>query len=206
MKTKENIIEITKISIQKGIAWLTENEEKIETVLDLSANYKALYLYAVTGMSDRAKKYVDLISKRYIQKDGDFRTLFNEMGWPHSPSTPANRYIYPNGWIIMGLQKAGAYGLAKKGLDFLDRFQDSELGGFYSRFNVEKEVVVKCYMDTSPTSSTGLALLSCGKYKKAIMAGNFILMVLNNQTDFEKHFFTAWEKEKGLITDVFKQD
>jgi hypothetical protein len=117
------LIEDTNNAIQKGILWLIENNAKIKEIEDLSAHYKAPYLYAVTGIRERASKYADLISKKYLQSDGDFMTSFDKKGWEHIPSSPANRYVYSNGWIIAGLQKIGAYYAVKKGLDLLVSFK-----------------------------------------------------------------------------------
>jgi hypothetical protein len=203
MSEKDQLIEKTKVSTQKGISWLIQNDNKIEKIKDLSASYKAPYLYAVTGIRDRASKYANLISNKYLQKDGDFKTSIDKKGWEHIPSSPGNRYVYSNGWIISGLQKSGAYYAVKKGLEFISRFQDPKLGGFYSRFDEKNHKINKNFLDTSSTASAGLAMLNCGKFERAKRAGDFILTVLENQTNKNKFFFNSWETGKGLMTDVF---
>lgn len=203
MSTINKLEEKTKDAIQKGISWLIQNDSKINEMKDLASNYKAPYLYAVTGIRERARKYADLMSNKYLQKDGDFRTSINEKGWAHIPSSPENRYIYSNGWIISGLQKIGTYNPVKNGLEFINRFQDSALGGFYSRFDSKNMKINKDYLDTSSTSSAGLAMLACGQFERAKRAGDFILKMLDAQTDKNRFFFNSWETGKGLMTDVF---
>lgn len=206
MAVTKQLIEKTKTSIKKGMDWLIQNADKITEIEDLSAHYKACYLYAASDQRDRARWYRDLLASKYIQRDGDFRTSQHRKGWEHIPSSPANRYIYSNGWIINGLQKIEAYGLIKSGLQFINRFQDQNLGGFYSRYDVQSGSIDKRYLDTSSTSSAGLALLSCGQFEKAQKAGDFVLRILDHQKDWNRFFFTSWEVGKGLMTDVFKEE
>jgi len=201
-----NLIERTKNAIEKGISWLIENDIKIIEIEDLSAHYKAPYLYAVTGIRERARKYADLISKKYLQKNGDFMTTFDMKGWAHIPSSPGNRYIYSNGWIMTGLQKIGSYYAVKRGLEFISLFQDPEFGGFYSRYDEKTRKINKKFLDTSSTTSAGLALLACGNFDKAKRAGDFLLMMVEKQKDKNHYFFNSWEKERGLMTDVFSDE
>jgi hypothetical protein len=157
-----NKLKKNKDAIQKGISWLIQNDSKINEMKDLSSSYKAPYFYAVTGIRERARKYVDLMSNKYLQKDGGFRTSINEKGWANIPSSPENRYIYSNGWIISGLKKIGTYHPVKNGLEFISRFQNPALGRFYSRFDAKNMKINKDYLDTSSTSSAGLVMLIYG--------------------------------------------
>jgi hypothetical protein len=116
---------------------------------------------------------------------------------------PAVRYLYPNGWIIVGLRKLGVYDASSRGVDFVRRFQSPDLGGFFSRFDVSSGQVETRYLDTSSTSSAGLALLACGFVEEAARAGDFLLRLLEAQPEFERHFYTSWDVEAGLETQVW---
>jgi hypothetical protein len=190
-------------AIERGLSWLGRHEEEIAQLEDLSAHYKAPYLYAVLGDPLLARRYVERIRNRYLQADGDFRTASSEKGWAHLKCSPANRYVYSNGWIIVGLRKLGVYGMAQQGLDFVGQFQATELGGFYSRFDVATGDVDSRYLDSSSTSSAGLALLACGKTEEAVRAGDFILHLLDAQPEPERYYFSSWKVGSGLMTDVW---
>ena len=162
-------------TIRSALSWLRANDARIDDVADLASHYKAPYLYAALGDPIRARKYADLIRSRYLQPDGDFRTCPDAKGWDHLPCSPANRYIYSNGWLIAGFQKMGAYGLAQRGLSFIKRFQSQQLGGFFSRFHIASGAPEPRYLDSSSTSSGGLALLACGQVEAAVRAGDFLV-------------------------------
>ena len=190
-------------TIRSALSWLRANDEQIEGMADLASHYKAPYLYAVLGDPVRARKYADLIRSRYLHPDGDFRTTPAAKGWDHLPCSPANRYIYSNGWLIAGFQKMGAYGLAQRGLSFIQRFQSQQAGGFCSRFHIASGTVEPRYIDSSSTSSGGLALLACGQVEAATRAGDFLLRLLDAQPQPDRYYFASWDVDTGLMTDVF---
>lgn len=193
-------------TIARGLGWLHRHEAEIGRLADLSAHYKAPYLYAVTGDPVRAAYYGRLMRDRYQQPDGDFRTAQDVKGWTHLPISPANRYVYSNGWIIMGLRKLGLYGPASRDADFVQRFQSPELGGFASRFDPVACRVDPRFLDTSSTSSAGLALLACGRVERAIPAGDFILRLIDAQPAPDRAFYCSWEAGRGLLTDVWHDE
>lgn len=190
-------------AIARCLKWAQEHEDEISSIADLNAHYKAPYFYSVLGDPIRGRRYADMMAKRYLQPDGDFRTGKYERGWDKLPCSPANRYIYPNGWIVVGLRRLGFYNTAQKGIDFVKRFQSSELGGFYSRFDIASGTVNERYLDSSSTSSAGLALLSCGYTGDACRAGDFILKLLDAQPDMERFYYSSWDAERGIMTDVW---
>jgi len=190
-------------AIAKGLSWLRQHDDEIAHMNDLSAHYKAPYLYAVLGDPVRARYYAHLMQARYLQTDGDFRTHRMQKGWTHLPCSPANRYVYSNGWIIVGLRKLGVYGAASRGMDFVSRFQSRELGGFFSRFDVASGQIDTRYLDSSSTSSAGLALLACGLVDEAMRAGDFIVRLLDAQPEPHRYYFSSWEVGAGLMTDVW---
>jgi hypothetical protein len=197
------LIEAGKTTIARGLGWLEKNRAEIVAQKDLSAHYKAPYLYAAVGDPLRGRFYANLIKDKYQQTDGDFRTSAHEKGWVHLPCSPANRYVYSNGWVICGLRRLGFYGAAERGMDFVRRFQSPTLGGFASRFDPSLGKVEPRYLDTSSTSSAGLALLACGDVKAARRAGDFILRILDAQPAPDRFYFCSWDVESGLMTDIW---
>jgi hypothetical protein len=192
-------------AINKGLTWLKQHEKDISQISDLSAHYKAPYLYAAIGSIKEARRYAGLMKNKYLQKDGDFRTTSLNKGWEHLPCSPANRYVYSNGWIIVGLRRLGFYGTAGRAMEFVRRFQSEELGGFYSRFDVKSGKIDTTFLDSSSTSSAGLALLSCGYMEEARKAGDFILRMLDEQTD-KDCYYSSWKDGSGLMVDIWGDD
>jgi hypothetical protein len=200
---KQDLLQRGQETIATGLRWLKGHWQDILQIEDLHAHYKAPYLYAVVGDPLRARHYADLIQGRYLQADGDFRTGPRYKGWKSLPISPANRYVYSNGWIIVGLRKLGLYGVAARGVDFVRRFQSPELGGFFSRFDPASGEVDPHYLDSSSTSSAGLALLACGFTEEALRAGDFILRLLDSQPEPERYYYASWQAGTGLMTDVW---
>jgi hypothetical protein len=192
-------------AIARALGWLRQHDTHISQTEDLIAHYKAPYLYAVLGDPVRARYYVDRMSTHYLQPDGDFRTARLNKGWADAPVMPAVRYLYPNGWIVVGLRKLGAYGPAARGVEFMRRFQSPALGGFFSRFDVPSGQVDTRYLDTSSTAAGGLALLACGFTQEAARAGDFILRLLEAQPQPDRHLYTSWEAGEGLMSDVWRE-
>jgi hypothetical protein len=207
METSSRAVPVEKCraAIARALEWLAASEARIAVLEDVASHYKAPYLYAAVGQPVLARRYASLFRHRYLQPDGDFRTRRDFKGWGHLPCSPANRYIYSNGWLVAGFQKMGAYGLAREGLDFIRRFQTAE-GGFCSRYDLETSAVVPDFQDTSSTSSAGLALLACGAIEEATRAGEFVLRVLDAQPQPGRFFFSSWLAGRGLMTDVFGEE
>lgn len=193
-------------TIGRGLRWLQEHAEDINGIEDLSAHYKAPYLYAALGQPVQARRYADMMQVRYQQSDGDFRTQPTVKGWEHLPASPANRYLYSNGWIIVALRKLGFYQAAARGIAFVQGLQVPGLGGFYSRYDAIAGAPDTRYTDTSSTSSAGLALLACGYTAEAIRAGDFILRLLDAQPEYDRNFYCSWEIGSGLMTDIWGDD
>ncbi|GAG47572.1 unnamed protein product, partial [marine sediment metagenome] len=116
------------------------------------------------------------------------------------------QYIYTNGWIIAGMQKIGAYDIANKGLEFILRFQDSTYRGFYYSFDAKAKKIDKSLMDSSSTSSAGLACLACGRIAQACAAGDFLVRLLELQPEPDRYFFSCMKPDGSLYTDVFNNE
>ena len=61
-------------------------------------------------------------------------------------------------------------------------------------------------MDSSSTSSAGMACLSCGQLEQACRAGDFILRLLTLQPEPDKYFFSCTRSDGALHTDVFTSE
>jgi len=190
-------------AIARGLSWLRQHEADVASIDDLSAHYKAPYLYAAVGDPVRAGHYASLMQRRYQQPDGDFCTDRARKGWDHLPCSPANRYVYSNGWIITGLRKLGFYGAAARGLAFVRRLQSPELGGFFSHYDPATGQIDRRSLDTSSTSAAGLALLACGHLEEATRAAEFILRLLDAQPEPDRYFYCSWDAAEGLVTGVW---
>jgi len=196
------LIEAGRATIMRGLGWIEQNRALIASLEDLSAHYKAPYLYAAVGDPIMGRYYANLMKNKYQQEDGDFRTAIQDKGWAHLPCSPANRYLYSNGWVICGLRRLGFLGVAERGLDFIRQFQSSS-GGFASRFDLRKCQVIPRFLDSSSTSSAGLALLACGDIAAAKHAGDFILRLLDAQPHPDRFYYCSWDVESGLMTNVW---
>ncbi len=193
-------------TVRRAVRWAGRHHARLMDEGDIQAHYKAPYFWTATGHMRMAGLYRALIEKRFLRKDGDFRTEETVKGFGHFTCTVHNQYIYPNGWLIVGLQKAGAYDLARKALAFVLRFQDRRHGGFYCAFDPVSKKIVRRLMDSSSTSSAGLACLACGRTAEAARAGDFLLRLLALQPEADTFFFSCMKPDGSLYTDVFRSE
>ena len=191
-------------TVQKASNWLASQQAADGThagQVDLRSYYKAPYCHVATGHAIQAARYARLIKERYLQPNGDFRTRPDHKGWDHFPSTPHNRYVYANGWLVVGLHRMGRYDLSVPGVSFIESMICERLGGVWSGCVGGKPV--QDYLDSSSTASAGLALLACGKLEKARAAGEFLLRLIDAQPQPDRFYFCSWHADSGLRTDVF---
>lgn len=193
-------------TIRKTVEWTEKNWDAIVNEADIQGHYKALYFALSVGDMEKAAKFREIICNRFLRSDGDFRMEENCKGFKLFPCLPPNRYIYPNGWIVVGLQRLGLYGFAKQGLDFMLRFQDDLTGGFFHSFDPVKKEVDKSSVCCSCSSSAGLACLACGRIENAKRAGDFLLRLLELQPEPKKYFFSCMNPDGTLHTDVFRNE
>ena len=184
------------------VRWAYHNGDRALAEPDLQAHYKGLYFAASVGDMVLAARYAGIV-RRLMRADGDFRTEEQFKGFRQFPCSPPNQYIYPNGWIIAGAQRLGVYDIARVGLGFIEPFQDPAHGGFYYTFDPAAGRIDRGLMDSSSTSSAGLALLACGRLEQAMRAGDFILRLLDAQSEPDRYFFSCMKPDGTLETDVF---
>ncbi len=169
---------------------------------DLQAHYKGPYFWASVGDPEMAGVYRRLVTERLLQEDGDFRMAPDVKGFLSFPCTTVNQYIYSNGWIVTGMLKMGAYDVARRGMEFVRRFQDPRHGGFYYAFDAKTREIDKSLMDSSSTSSAGIAMLACGMLDEAKRAGDFLLRLIALQPEFDTYYFSCMKADGTLHTDV----
>jgi|GEM_PF-1204416 len=190
-------------AIRKAASWADRRWDRIVEEPDLQAHYKAPAFWAAVGDAEMAGRHRKLICDRFLRDDGDFRMADDVKGFTLFPCTTVNQYIYPNGWLIVGMQKLGAYDVVAKALPFILRFQDPELGGFYYAFDPKTKEIDRRLLDSSSTSSAGLALLMTGRLEEARRAGDFVLRLLELQPNPDAYFFSCMRPDGQLHTDVF---
>jgi hypothetical protein len=202
MFLKQEQLETYTRTIAKTVQWAHRNHERLLAEADLQSHYKGPCFWAAVGDMKMAGVYRKLMAERFLRADGDFRTAPDVKGFLSFPCTTVNQYLYPNGWITTGLLKMGAYDLARQALKFILKFQDPQHGGFYYAFDPTTGTIDKSLMDSSSTSSAGIALLACGRLTEAVRAGDFILRLLELQPEPETYYFSCMKADGTLHTDV----
>lgn len=190
-------------TVGKAADWVRRNLDQLLARKDMQGYYKAPYAWAAVGDMRMAGIYRRVIAEKFLRDDGDFRAEEDAKGFYQFECTVRNQYIYPNGWLISGLQKLGAYGMVEKALPFVLRFQDPTHGGFYKSFDPKTGTIDKGLMDSSSTSSAGMACLACGRLEPALRAGDFILRLLELQPEPDRYFFSCMRPDGSPHADVF---
>lgn len=193
-------------TVCRTLQWAYANWERIVAESDIQGHYKAPYFWASLGDMRMAGRHAQLIADRFLQGDGDFRMGARCKGFEGFPCTVFNQYIYSNGWLISGLQKLGAYDMVNKAMPFVLSFQDPRHGGFYYACDPQTMTVDRSLMDSSSTSSAGMACLMCGRMAEARRAGDFILRLLELQPQPDTYFFSCMKADGSLHTDVFASE
>jgi hypothetical protein len=190
-------------TVKRSVKWAYDHHQRVMAEPDIQAHYKAPYFWACVGDMKMAGLHREHIARKFLRGDGDFRTKENSKGFFVFPCTVHNQYIYPNGWLVSGMQKLGAYELSSKGLEFILKFQDATHGGFHFAFDADKKQIDTRLMDSSSTSSAGMACLMCGRLEEAKRAGDFILKLLRMQPEPDKYFYSCMGPDGTVYTDVF---
>ncbi len=193
-------------TIQKTHQWACRNWNRILQEKDLQGHYKAPAFWAAVGDAHMAGMHRKLIVDRFLRDDGDFRMSDDVKGFTQFSCTTVNQYIYSNGWLTVGMQKSGAYDVVAKALNFILKFQDPRHGGFYYAFDPKARQIDKSLMDSSSTSSAGMALLMAGRTAEARRAGDFVLRLLELQPEPDKYYFSCMRPDGSLHTDVFRTE
>lgn len=186
--------------------WAYANWQRIAAEPDIQGHYKAPYFWASVGDAQMAGRHAQLIADRFLQADGDFRMDQQRKGFLGFPCTVSNQYIYSNGWLMSGLQKLGMYDIVNRAMPFVLGLQDARHGGFYYACDPATMTVDRSLMDSSSTSSAGMACLMCGRLAEAKRAGDFVLRLLELQPQPDQFFFSCMKADGSLFTDVFASE
>lgn len=206
MPVSKDAIEKCRKAVSRTVKWTDAHWNEILREPDLQGHYKSLYFALSVGDMEKSAMFRELVCGRFLRSDGDFRMDEDCKGFKLFPCLPPNRYIYPNGWLVVGLQRLGLYGQAAKGMDFMLRFQDESTGGFFHSFDPVKKEIDRSSICCSCTSSAGLACLACGRIETACRAGDFLLRLLELQPQPAKYFFSCMNPDGTLHTDVFRSE
>ena len=206
MYLSEEQLERYRQCIRKIVQWAYSRYDRILAEKDLQGHYKAPAFWAAVGDAAMAGRCRTILTERFLRGDGDFRMSDAVKGFTEFSCTTRNQYIYPNGWITVGMQKAGAYDVVAKALRFILAFQDANHGGFYYGFDLATHTVDKRLMDSSSTSSAGMALLAAGRSDEARRAGDFVLRLLALQPEPNRYWFSCMRPDGTLHTDVFHSE
>ena len=190
-------------TIRRAAQWIYDHIDELMAMNDLQGFYKAPYAWCVQGDMKMAGEYRRIIAERFLRADGDFRSAEDAKGFFSFPCTVDNQYLYSNGWLMAGLQKLGAFEIVRKTMEFALRFQDSQHGGFYKSFDVTSGTIDRALLDSSSTSSIGIACLGAGRMDEARRAGDFILRLLELQPEPDRYYFSCMTPDGALYTDVF---
>src|SRR5688500_2547850 len=95
-------------AIARTHQWALNHWDRFVEEKDPQAHYKGLAFWASVGDTRMAGLHRRLFEERFLQSDGDFRMSATSRGWLAFPSSPKNRYLYANGWIVAGLLRSGA--------------------------------------------------------------------------------------------------
>lgn len=158
----------------------------------LGCFYKALLALTLAGRQRAAARLAAWLRGNAATPTGDFAG-----GWARG--VLENVYPYGNAWLVAGLQAAGAYDLARRGIDFLATLQDPESGGFRDRPDLPPERVRQTVM---PSAMAGIAALACGRIEIATGVARFLHTVRLAQPNPAYQLFYVYTGGRGVITDV----
>jgi len=161
----------------------------------LADYYKVPLAYMVCGASAEANRLFDWIRNQGMTPDGDFG--------PRLPETLGYYYIYYNTWITIGAQRQSHFDIARRGMDFISRFWDSESGGFYSSPTERGASVLQ---DLWVTSGGGQAALYAGRMDIAIGVGQWMKRLMELQPNYPQQLFSVYSRTGGLHTTFENSD
>ena len=154
--------------------------------------YKTLTAFQVCGHNRAANRLCNWIRHHGQLENGDF------IPRPEAGSD-GSTYIYFNAWIVTGAHRLGQFDLARRGMDFILDFNDSESGGFYSSLTDRQPDTLQ---DLMASCMSGLAAIYTGEIAVARGVGRWLGTVRDAQPDFPGLLYTVYSRAGSLITDV----
>ena len=185
-------------AIRKGVAWLLAEQHTdggfSAPHKGIDSFYKIPYAFGVTGHVLAAQRLLDWVARYCFTAEGDLRSRdCRSQGDFHREF-----YTYANAWLVIGCQRLGRFDLAYRGLEFILRFQDDRIGGFFA----EPEFVTAGHgrQDIVCASQAGLACLYLGRRDAARRAGEFLLKLIELQPQPQRRLYASLDPVGGLIT------
>jgi hypothetical protein len=161
----------------------------------LADYYKVPLAYLVCGASAEANRLFNWIRKHGMTSNGDLG--------PRLPETLGYYYLYYNTWITIGAQRQGHFDIARRAMDFISGFWDSESGGFYSSATERGTLVMQ---DLWVTSGGGQAALYTGRMDIAIGVGRWMKRLMSLQPNYPPQLFSVYSRAGGLHTTFDSSD
>ncbi|GEM_PF-14068 len=183
------------IARDRGADYLEFRQRDDGLVGDESAGlggfYKATYALAAAGRTRAAGRMVSWLRKHAATSEGDFAGAWERGGLA---------YVYPygNAWIAAGLQRAGAFDLGGRALDFLATLQDPQSGGLRTRIDREGPEVRQEVMSSA---MAGIAALIGGRLDIADGVARFLRTVLAAQPRPAEMLCHGYTPARGVITE-----
>lgn len=184
-------------SSHRGLAWLTQKIQSDgsygQEISDLACYYKSPYLFYISGKIELASLIFRTIKTRFLQPNGDFKTLSNLK----SENNAFEEYwAYTNAWMAIAAQKMGYFDVATKAYQYLRLFFHERNGGFTTNqpYGQANNVV-----DVLTTAHLGLAALYFGEIDRAKSAGNLLNKLISMQPELESGFYLRLDNNGELI-------
>ena len=179
----------------KGYNWYLAQQEEDGSLgtapTDEATFYNTLYLFAIGGRWNEARRFHDWAYMNIMDSDGTLRVDHDGIF--------ATRAVYFKGWNIWGAHMCGFFDMSLKAIEALLPYQDESCGGFYvSKYGVESG---EGLVELNTTGMGGLACLITGRVKEAVAAGDFQVELLSKQPNLNKGLYGYMAPKNGsLIT------
>ena len=185
------------LAVARGADFLARRQREDGAIGDpatggLGSFYKATLALALAGRQRAATRLAAWIRNHAAAPDSDFAGE-----WRRGPL--ADVYPYGNAWLVAGLQAAGTYDLARRGIDFLATLQDPATGGFRDR---PADPPDHCRQTVMPSAMAGIAALACGRRDIADGVARFLHMIRAGQPEPRHCLYYVYTRQRGLITTV----
>jgi hypothetical protein len=166
-------------------SWIGLDDPRVD------AFYKGSWALTLAGHLPAAQRLLTHARQRYMTAEGDFLPR----GHPWHTEV---HYLYANAYFIIGAMVSGRYEIAFPAASFLLGQQDLEHGGFYSR---RRSAGQRGACDTMSAGAAGMACLAAGQLEAARRAGDFMSVVIEQQPDAKRRFYTTMGADGRLVTE-----
>jgi hypothetical protein len=194
MPTTSERIESYRAATRKAGTWLAGAQQAdgsfgpdADTLGDVETAAICLQL---TGHPEHAWRLLRHIRATHFRADGSFDQLQDEgtlSEWTYAPS-----------WTTISAHLNGFFELSLPAIDAILRFQDPVTGGLFGHPLAQASgqgVIVP-----TVTAVGGVAAITAGRIAEARRIGDYLLLLIAAQPDFEHCFYPFYDTRYGLIT------